>query len=51
MNNVDVASIEDMPHKFLTMIDLEMYPIHPKARDAIIDWSRIGVNDRPCCNP
>jgi hypothetical protein len=50
MNNVDVASIKDMPQKSLTMIDLEMNPIHPKVFDTIINYSRIGVNCRSCCN-
>jgi hypothetical protein len=30
MSNVNVASIENMPHKSLTMIDLEMDPTHPR---------------------
>jgi hypothetical protein len=44
MDDVDVASIKDMPHKLLAIIDLEMDPINPKACDAIIDCSRISVN-------
>jgi hypothetical protein len=36
MDNVDVASIKDMPYKLLAMIDLEVNPIHPKVCDAFI---------------
>jgi hypothetical protein len=50
MDNVDMASIKDIPHKLLAMIELEMNPIHPKACDVFIGCSRVGVNGRSCCN-